>query len=373
MQLPLPKLFQVCMPAFFPEKIDGKRKVPHWMYSFQGLMLSASFWHDEILYEKPTTLMVDSSGFQYGGKHKRDMYHEFYKNRERYYRFQSYWADWAIAGDIPIRLTKDKDFIRQCLEMTMDNMDMQCDLGLEDRLLNVLHGHDPDTMRYWYRGVHGYPCAGWALGSAIKTSTHAFALQIFALREFGAFDEPVKIVHCLGAVSTDLVVGMYYLFEQMGVEVENLTFDASSSSSHRFGRMVDENGKHVEFDEIRKGRGKVRIPFEIDGTVRVPDSAAIDNGYLVRVPDSIKILDGTYDFISRINMVNTQLSWEKRVYDAIHDHGLLYQQVVERSGAAWMWRMYKSLGLDGVYKELVRQGIFRNIKKIEHRDEFRLV
>ena len=349
------KLFQVAIPIGH-SRVRGKTKVLEWLWEFGGLMLSASFWHKIILYEKKCPLMVDSGGFQYGGKQKRDKLKEFFSLREKLYRWQCLYADYIIGGDIPTSLTKDFEFIKKCLLLTMDNMDLQFKLGAEGRFVNVVHGHSPEAIRYWFKGVKGYPSIGWSLGSALKTSVYGFGLQLFTLYELGAFKNKLKIIHCLGGTSKDVVVGIHYLLSKLGVQIDVLSFDSSSSSAERFGNIISEEGAVISFSDIRNGRKTVKL---WDGTV------------LAHVPLN---LSGKFrEDLSRTNMTNTAKVWNTKLLGMIRDQGDAYYKIVEASGAKWMWEVWQDCGVNLLYKEMVRQGVLDRVLNVEIEDECKLV
>jgi len=353
---PDPILLQVSMPISF-EKRRGKTVIPAWqMEELEFLMLSSSFWYNIVPDRKVGTWMVDSGGFQFGGKQKRDKLAEFFSIREKLYRWQCLYGDYIIGGDIPISLTRDFEFIRKCLLLSMDNMDLQFKLGCEGRFVNVAHGHSPDVLRYWYKGVKGYPSIGWSLGSSIKTAAYGFILQLLTLYELGEFHAKSKILHCLGAVSVDVVVGMHFIIEKLGIELEVLSFDASSSSAERFGTLIDENGVQVGFAEIRSGK----TPFKLwDGTV------------ITMIPAT---LTGKFrEDASRTNMVNTKKVWDNVMVPLCRNKGEEYDKIAERSGAVWMYSTWKAMGIDAMYSEMERTGMLSRVRSIEMQDEFRIL
>jgi len=354
MSTPLPAFIQVTMPISF-RKQDGKTVVPEWQWDFDLLLMSAPFWYDKVMYTKGCKLMVDSAGFQYGGKQKIHKRNEFFANRERFYRWQCEYGDYIIAGDIPISLTRDFAFIKDCLLLTMDNMDLQCKLGAEDRLVNVVHGHSPDIIRYWHKGVGAYPSIGWAFGSSVKTAVYGFALQLLTLKELGEFKKKVKVIHCLGAVSKNVAIGMHYLVDKLGIETEMLSFDASSSSAERFGNFVMPDGEIVSFSEVREGR-KIAL---FDGTI------------LDDVPTTLR--GKMKHDISRTNMTNSATAWKNNVVRLCAEKGEEYDIVAEQSGAKFMWDVWKSAGSDVLVKELDRKGALNKARVIEHTDQFRIL
>lgn len=350
------KLYQVVMPINF-KKVKGKIAIPDWLWDdVRNLMLSASFWYMLNLYEKRGSLIIDSGGFQFGGKQKRDRLKEFFSLRESLYRWQCMYADYIIGGDIPISLTKDFEFIKKCLLMTMDNMDLQFKLGAEGRFVNVMHGHSPEVLRYWYKGVKGFPSVGWSLGSALKTAVCGFALQFLTLMELGEFEKRVKIIHCLGATSPEVVIGVHYILDQIGIETDILSFDSSSSSAERFGGIIDETGEVISFSEVRSGERQVKL---------------WDGNMLTDVP---AVLRGKTKFdISRTNMTNTSKVWEKKMLGMIREKNDDYFRIAEQGGAVPIFEIWKEGGVDTLYKELVRIGKLKRVVDIENKDEFSLV
>ena len=352
----LPVFFQVAMPIGYKYK-DGKVVIADWLWNLPGLMLSAYFWHKDVLYEKKNNnLMIDSGGFSFGGKEKIHLRREFLDLRERLYRWQCLYGDYIICGDIPPSLTKDFDFIKECLVLTMDNIDLQFKLGAEGRFVNVVHGHSFDIIRFWYKGVKFYPSIGWALGSSIKTTVFGFALQLLSLYELGEFREKVKVIHCLGAVGKQIVVGLHYLVSKLGIDTDMLSFDASSSSAERFGNMVDEDGTIVSFSEIRDGRKQIEL---WNGEI------------LTTVPTR---LTGEFKIdVTRTNMLNSDKAWNKNIIQMISEGGEEYEQLVDTSGARIVYALWKDGGIAGLEKELDRRGFMGRVRAIEQKDMFKIL
>jgi len=354
MSAPLPTLIQVTMPIGY-EKRDGKIVVPEWQWDFEILLMSAPFWYKDVLYEKRGKLVVDSAGFQYQGKQNRHRRGEFLSNREKFYRWQCAYGDYIICGDIPIGLTRDKEFIKDCLLLTMDNMDLQCDLGAGDRLVNVCHGHSPDVIRYWHKGVKDYPSIGWGFGSSVKTAVYGLALQMLTLYELGEFHKPVKIMHCLGAISKNVAIGMHYLVDTLGLPVEMLSFDASSSSAQRFGCFIEKDGSTLTFQEVRSGR-----PITLWNGEEMTD-----------VPTTLR--GTTRENIARTNMTNSAIAWENNVRKPCMEKGDDYYATVEQSGARFMLDVWKSGGSDMLVKELDRINALSKARAVEHLDDFKVL
>ena len=355
MKAPDPTLVQVIMDVGFKKK-EGKVVIPEWMDQFNIILMSASFWHDKVCLSKPCKVIGDSSGFQHIGKKNLHRRGEFLSFRERYYRWQCDVVDYIIGGDIPIGITKDLQFIKGNLELSISNMQLQFAFGAEGRFVNVSHGREPEIIRYWYNGIKHFPSIGWALGSALKSSVYGFALQLLTMYELGEFKDKKKMIHCLGAVGENVVVGMHYLIEQLGIETEVLSFDASSSSMERFGMYLSPEGEQVSFSDIRSGAAKMTlwdgevwdtVPAKLNGEVR--------------------------ESISRTNMVNFEKFWKKKTVDVIKEKGERYNATIVRSGAKFVYDTWKELGVDGLCKEIDRRGLMGRVSAIETIDSCKIL
>jgi len=354
MNVPLPTFITVVMNIDFDEK-DGKVVIPEFLWNFDAILCSAGFWYPHTLFEKKGKIMVDSAGFQFRGRANLHRRGEFLSLREKYYRWQCEYGDYIIGGDIPIGITKDIKFIKNTLELSLNNMQLQFDLGAEGRYVNVIHGREPEIIRYWYSGVKKFPSIGWAFGSALKTSVYGFALQLIALYELGAFKQKQKIIHCLGATSRKVAVGMHYLVEKLGIETEMLSFDASSSSAHRFGMLIDENGDGLSFKDVREGR-----PFFLWNGEKLVDIPA-------------KLGGERLYHVMRTNMENAVNAWKKNVQRVVREKGEEYDSLVVSSGAKFVYDTWKELGVDGLCKEIDRRGLMGRVSAIEAIDSCRIL
>lgn len=335
----------------------GRWIFPSWVWeNAMGLMLSSSFWSKVPLESRQRPTMVDSGGFQYGGKVKRHLRKDFLYRREELYRWQVENGDYIIAGDIPIGLTKDRKFIQECLELTLDNTTLQLKMGAEGRLVNTIHGHDPDTISFWYQHVSHFPSIGWALGSSIKDSVYGFALQLLTLYELGAFSKPTHIIHCLGGSSSKLVIGMSYIIEQLGIDLDILSFDSSSATiGIKFGTLLEPDGP-IAIQEVRSGRR----------------TFTLWNGQILKdIPR--KIGGQLMEDIIHTFAQNFMLWWNKHIAQVVQQRGEEYEQLVEESGARFVYGLWKSLGVRGLYSEYVRRGFFGRVLAKEDVDSCQLL
>jgi len=294
---------------------------------------------------RPVVILADSAGFQYYGFDDTQR-RGFYEEREKYYSWQAKEGDYVLAGDIPPKKSVlDSSKISQLIEITRKNIEFQfaLDDNMHARFVNIIHGVGVEDMKRWYNVMSQFPGRGWAIGAKFNDVLLGAVLQYLFLLEANAFNKN-DIVHLFAMTGKTILLPMLWLIKRTRPDLI-VSVDSSSYSLIRVGQVYDEDGSKVTFDDIRKGKAKVKM---YDGTM-------LDDKTLTR-----KTNDVIGKQIEITGLKNFMVSMKKDVNLFIEDESKFEKMIVD-SKIKKYYKQWKTGGEEMVWylnrKNVIESGV----------------
>ena len=152
-------------------------------------------------------------------------------------------------------------------------------------LLNVLHGHNKETMELWYRGVKDFQFDGWAIGNpSLNNIIHAMGLMF--LWDKGEYDkDSCKWIHLFGKGGTGAIPIMVYFAHKIKNPNIRVTFDSSSynvGSIYRKMYMPLDVTRHIFWGEKFKRCNSTitELPCKCPVCSNITDLSILNGGTL---------------------------------------------------------------------------------------------
>jgi len=328
------------------EKILGERRI----------LLSAGLWahyYGKRFNKKNSIVFADSGGFQYLRMSKGKQ-REFYKSRERYYKWQISVGDIVVMGDIPSAGEVPVNDLIRFLRYTKDNVDYQfsLDSNLGSRLLGTMHGISPYSLRIWYEGLKNYSKIGWAIGAKPASNLIGFALQFLFLYENGEFNKR-KLLHVFGVAGEMILLPLAELIRRIDDSIV-LSVDSSSMGLGKIGSVWLSDGSIMHFDDIRSGRKEFVL---LDGEV------------LRKIPEKVGYVLGRK--IALTSSVNYMKYWKRDIHTVITENGKIPDSryvLVDK-----IFKLWKTGGIDAVWFNFCRGKLTKKDEVLKGRSVERLV